>query len=266
MQAHLTPWRFFLGLAIVVFLAGQYLSPRVSPEDLDNLLLDTDVIPGDPISLFQSIELALTGTRFEKQWNVNSPYEKSSLSIFLIDSSDPRLATHRYIRRFRQNAAYLRRLCAIVIDYQFIETLGNKYFTSDLDMGVRSLLLNWIMGHEIGHLIRKHRTSHFESNNMFSRKRRGGASQYREDEADEYFADIIRANGQDLVTTYGSVFAQIVEYEADLRTGQDTTRDQLYSHPTYLVRAFRFLERIVGRGNNDELADLIEGWGRELGL
>lgn len=265
-RASHAPWLFLLGLAIVVFLAGKYHPSRVTAADLNNLLLDNNVIPGDPISLFGSIEWALAGTRFDHQWNVNSPYDDSSLSIFLIDSGDPRLEAHRHIRIFRDNAVFLKRLNAIVVDYQFIETLGNRYFALVLDMGARSILLNWIMGHEIGHLMNGHQTSHFAMNDMLQPARRDSANQYREDEADAYFADVIRATSQDVVDTYSSVFVRIVEYEADLVVGQDSTGNQRHSHPTYLVRAFRFLERLVDGTKDQALADLLEGWGRELGL
>jgi len=263
---HHAPWLFFFALVIVVFLAGKYRPSRVTAADLNALLLDNNVIPGDPISLFGSIEWALAGTNFEHRWNVNSPYDDSSLNIYLIDSVDPRLATHRHIRMFSKNAVFLQRLNTIVVDYQFIEILGNRYFTSDLDMGARSILLNWIVAHEIGHLMSGHGTSHFALNDMLDRKRRSSANQIREDEADQYFADVIRATSQDAVDTFVSVFVQIVEHEANLMPEQGSTGNQPPSHPTYLSRAFRFLQRLVDREKDRELADLIEGWGRELGL
>lgn len=173
------------------------------------------------------------------------------------------MAKHRYIDVFRQNAVFLRRLHAIVIDSSFVQTLGDKYFGTDFDMGIRSTLLSWIVGHEIGHLVRGHRTSHFRPNDMLDREPRQRARAIREDEADAYFADVIRANGQSTVYVYADVFSVIVAHEADQRT---VSGGRGSSHPLYLVRAFRFLERIVERDKNPKLVALIEDWGRELGL
>lgn len=266
MAKHRYHYLFLSSLAVVVFLAGQCRSPTVTSEDLDALLLGR-LIPGDPVGLRISIESAVAGTRFENQWAINSPC-RSLLNIFLIDSTYSRVATHRYIHVFRQNAVFIRRLHAIVVDSQFIQTLGDKYFATDFNMGIRSTLVSWIIGHEIGHLMRGHRTSHFTPNDMISigSKRRRRASEMREDEADAYFADIIRANGESMVYTYAAVFSDIVAYEADPNNVLGSTGKPLHSHPAYLVRAFRFLARIVERDKDPELADLIEEWGRELGL
>ena len=235
MQAYFTRWPLFVGLVITVFLFGQQFSSRVTAEDLDDLLVDGGVIPGDPISLRISLRSALTGTRFEDHWDINSPHGTSSLGIFVIDSSDTRLATHRHIAIFRHNAVFLKRLSAIVVDYQFVGTLANKYFASDSDMGLRATLLSWIIGHEIGHVIRGHPTSHFRSNDMLARRRRGLASEYREDEADAYFADTIRAAGPDAVTPYALVLIRITEFESALGATQHATGDYVHSHPTYLL-------------------------------
>ena len=264
MATHRYRYFIFFGLAVVVLLAGQFSSSTVTvtPEDLDALLIGR-LVPGDPISLRISIETAVAGTRFENRWARNEPYDASRLNIFLIDSTYASIAAHRHIDVFCRNAVFLRELHAIVIDSDFVQALGDKYFGADFDMGTRSTLLSWIVGHEIGHLVRGHGTSHFRPNDMMAKEPRRRASEIREDEADAYFADMIRANGESMVYGYVDVFAVIVEHEAELRKASG---GQGGPHSAYLVRAFRFLERLVERDENPELAAFVEEWGRELGL
>lgn len=252
-------------LALLVVVAAAVLNSLLQMRlsvGIDDLQEIPTAVPMDPVALNLSLDDALKGTHYYRNWTLNRPTPTAALNIVIFDSLEEAYAG-RLATGFRNNAVYLADANAIAIDYQLVHTLWRRYFPSDESWGSRANLLSWIVGHEVGHLVRGDRTSHFQAGSLLKPRVscRGTAS---ERAADEYYAAMVL--GWDTESRLGQVelFQKILE--AELLTSQSQPRvkarsfrrwfqrlTQRCTHPEFLIRAFRFIAFIARHSDDPEL-------------
>ena len=259
--------RLVLALAVPVVLFGASLLARAPGRVLtsaDFAILPT-YVPMDPISLNLALDDALSGTPYDHNWRLNRAPSADRLTIYVFDSSRAEVGQTRVASMFRNNAAFISTVNVIAIDYGLIKGLWQKYFAADQSWGSRAGLVGWIVGHEVGHLVRRESTEHFRSPPLL-RKWSRCTGDPDEIAADAYYAKLVTSwPNVDSIHSQVMLFRRIVEYEVGLEAQRSRTITvwrtiagalNRCSHPEYVMRAFRFIDTVATRTNDADLVSL----------
>jgi hypothetical protein len=146
------------------------------------------IVPTQTQALMDSIKNAVAGTRFEDRYNLNRPYEAEHINVYTVDPErDP------YLRSVKCNCAAFRDAATIVCDHRFVTRFRNmmtgdptteippspksvieeeedalrarfprdfpqrypikKDFFPTLAAPFQQFLADWLIAHEVGHII-----------------------------------------------------------------------------------------------------------------
>jgi hypothetical protein len=125
----------------------------------------------------------------------------------------------------------------------------------------------WVIGHEIGHIINNHGSSHF-SKSIVNEEGQSNASNVRELEADAFVADKVSDSNSvkyDMVVFYANLVKLFVsDYQTESLHGpgipifanQEIITDASGSHPEYIVRAVSMMNALGAKDFHEYSSDL----------
>lgn len=266
-----------LGVAVLFKQTSQdetLSSPKFDSVVYNNLL-EKYQTTFDPVTLNIAIEIAVGN---EMDWRLNETHEVGKLNILIVDTEGSRWPGElsMWYEVFRQNAVYNRDLTAIVVDYQLIEYLVNRYY-DDLDpqnWGIRQYFVQWIVAHEIGHHKAGHKSAHFTNNRMLAFSGIFNSRRSMEIEADTHLADSIIANestvlGQqaNYLDSYLLTLLEMLEKEQYL--AESTIPAPVYrrvlnklgvvsQYPQYFERTLLLLELLSEASDDEEIKNWVK--------
>ena len=240
-----------------------------------NEILQMYQSPFDPVTLNIAIEVAVGN---EWDWRLNQPHRAGKLNIFIVDTQGGPWEGDLFLwyEALRNNAVYIRDLTSIIVDYQLIDYLANRYYENldPPDWGTRGHFVQWIVAHEVGHHKYQHKTAHFINNNMLGFDGIFNGRRKMEIEADSHLADSIIANeltalGQqaNYLDAYLLLLFDILDKELSIsKTSTSTPRWRkilselgvLSRHPQYIERTFLLLELLSEASNDEELKSWVK--------
>lgn len=275
MRNNVILFRLFLIAAISIAVLISYF--KKSPEE--NSLYDVTeleslgpVVPMDPVSLHMAINWALVGTKYENNFSLNEQYDDEVLSIYIYDSSEIAQKDSPLLYIIKYNAVYISSLNVIAVDYQLVQKLWERYFYEDHSWGTRANLLAWIIGHEVGHMVKGHEKAHFEESSVLY-VQNGCELSKEEFEADQYYAEMLYNAPEFTINAQIILFKRIIDFEIEKSVKPQTSADKLMiflnlksecAYPPYINRAFRFIKSISVISNDSALKDLTNHYEKHL--
>ena len=271
---------------IVAMVAGQqFLSKNItiSPESLNRLLEDFGT-SFDPVTLYTSVELAMSSAPVNTAWRINEYYEDGILNVYIIDTklSSWSKELRNILKIVSNNAIYIGSLQSIIVDIQLINILSNRFFPGEDDSswGTRGYVVDWIVAHEVGHYLAAHNTAHFGADSFLGEGWIKSDSQSIETEADNYLAaSILEWDKNPIVEdySYGGVYSDVLLeiLVLELENANDRRKcgflESVFnslgiqrSHPQYVERAFYLLSRLADTLEDTELQGRLRDFGLAL--
>lgn len=217
------------------------------------------------------LPLLTSDTHYETKWQVNSPPLSDHINIYMIDSSQ--LENRDIPEHLIRNCAYIGRPQVVVCDvnllrrfrkdvYQRLGVDFNNYnVEDDIDMTI------WVIGHEIGHIINNHGSSHF-SKSILNEEGQSNDSHKQELQADAYVANKVSDNKEvkeNLVRFYANLVKLFVsDYQTESMHGpgipvfsdQQIITDSTGSHPEYILRAVSMMNALGAKDYPEYGSDL----------
>jgi len=197
-----------LGLALVSLVAGVALRAR-DPFDTDNLIAHPGASAEWQGAAARALERVTRGTRYTGKWQINKSPAKGKLTLVLIDSDQ--LDATKLAPGLDRNCTYTGRneliICDVALVRKFIAErdldkttqstydamgrvlstkvvpLARHYVVADYQM-----MLEWILGHELGHILNGDGRAHFSSSRFEDNVKNTSLDQRRELAADAFLA------------------------------------------------------------------------------
>lgn len=276
----------FVLIGIIVLIG--YVGRVPEGEKIGRTLLDrkltTDVWTRD---LMRVMALATRDTSYEGYWQINSEPKRDYINLFVasFDQSSRALDPMEEMDQLKENCAYVGPPSTIVCDEALLSSFLVRVGVSDWYKGhsmekqmleqVQQAFLYWIVGHEIGHIVKGHKPAHFSDSAFEAMVESSSLSWRQELEADSFavsqmqhdsalrvgvesmLIDVVNSQirskvGSDLPAGVGIIYdydnEKVVEY---LRSG---------SHPEFVVRAARMLSVSAETSHDSGLGNMVGGF------
>jgi hypothetical protein len=250
------PWEEKL---ITQVLNGEFYSNRLNP------------------SIENALGLLSRNTPFESRWQINQPPKKDYLNIYVLRTGlqdfDIRLPTG--IQDLLGNCAFIGEPHLIVLDEEFLMNFQANHkalpaFSNDpkgtekIRAAYRNAFLLWVLGHELGHVVRGHSPMHFAGNRLNQMVSASSIDQQKELEADQFSIQQIAPDDKRLLEVI-RMLVDLINAEISSTSKKplpagvgliyDYTSDVAYEyamkevHPEYVIRCIRMLqlENAAGR-------------------
>jgi hypothetical protein len=247
---------FFVAIALV---RGRGLPGEIFAEDLVRSELFCE--PDAP-QVKEDLEFLVTGTRFEGRLRFNAVPDQKGLNVLFFCGERDSLPAR--VRAISGNCAYIGEPATIACDANYFDALIESSGLAKELRTVPSLeanraqarryLIAWILGHEIGHVVRGHRPSHFAANRIDEIVASSSIDQRFELEADAWFAEQLprdparRLSLETLLLDllYAQVRAKVGSENLFPATGVPLTSSLIVygehsTHPEFVIRATRML-------------------------
>lgn len=271
-------------LVLIGYSVRAPIGERIATSIMDHSLT-TDRRNGE---LSQIVERLLAGTALEDRWQINKRPKKHQLNLYVIDrASESVLPT--FARRLVNNCAYVGQPNVIVCDenvlMDFLRDVGVVEWHDGHPQEVEFLeakqraFLYWIIGHELGHVLRGHRASHFRPDGFKAMVASSTVSHKQEYEADAFVVEQLAKDTQ-LQTDLETMLMDVINAEvrrkvgADLPAGVglifDYNGDRVVkylragTHPEYVVRAARMLLISAELSGDEGFKNFVEGFVRHM--
>jgi hypothetical protein len=224
----------------------------------------------------------LRDTKYNQAFALNHRTEAENLEFLIFDSR-----TQQIERRYRDSCAFLGYRKVILCDVAFIDhflaarDLNKERVPFEGDMPIdaiatlrplsaerlrsqRQLLLTWVLGHEVGHLVAGHGAAHFGPDKLDDNIAPRSISQARELEADSFLASTFVAKVNDTDSDLYFFLIQLLQNEINRKACPDISPLQYCkniqvgagileptavmpylikgSHPEYIVRLLRLID------------------------
>ena len=203
-----------------------------------------------------AIKAAVAGTQYERAWKINNTLTQSdNVNILTVDSEEWQIKTSSPVCVFRRNAIYLPHLETIVVDVQAAARIV-EHVAEPENLNINAVI-SWIIGHELGHAVLRHRRSAFfafdESQCEPSTMKRAiklfspwfwccRDIQMLELEADKFFASQILKGGYDPTSFLVDLLLPLL---GSYPENPDPVQLSNGSHPDHTVRAIRLIEHLA---------------------
>jgi hypothetical protein len=210
----------------------------------------------------EDLEFLVSGTRFEGRLRLNAAPDRKALNVLFFCGK--REALPARVQAVSGNCAYIGEPATIACDASYFDEfivrtgLAQELRTvPSLDANLaqaRRYLITWILGHEIGHVARGHRSSHFAANRIDEIVASSSIDQRLELEADAWFVDQLprdpaRRRSLELLLldlVYAQVRAKVGSENLFPATGVPLTSSLILygeqgTHPEFVIRATRML-------------------------
>lgn len=278
-------------LLAILLLALQVSPPASQKEVLISQLATQRLLATERIDQYETVLRVVTRrTTFENRWQVNQPIKPDYLNLFVLRSglrNQQNLPTG--ITELFGSCSYLGEKNIVVCDEQFVNSFLEKHHVRDL---LRSrpdearewqrhntAFLLWILGHELGHIIKRHEASHFSADNLETVVASSSISHQRELAADSFLVEQIGADSETSLSLIRMILdllnAEIREkVGSDLPAGVGIFFDynntnvvkymRLGTHPEYVVRLTRILQQLGNLKGNESLKAMADEFARHM--
>ena len=194
--------------ALAALAAGVFLRLD-DPFEVKRLVAEPTALPAWDGVAKSALERVAKGTKYERRWQVGHPPRDDMLSLVLIDSE--RLAGQKVNPALVDNCTYTGRDTLIICDVALV-----RKFLAERDLDKRSvssfdadghvidsklqsidqdslqvlyrMMLEWILGHELGHILNGDGRTHFTSGRLEDPVNPASINQARELAADGFLA------------------------------------------------------------------------------
>jgi hypothetical protein len=243
----------------------------------------------DGDDLTSDVQFLTQGTRFAGKWAINEAPLSDHLNLFFYcaparGDTDGSLKSARNVPK---NCAYVGQPNLIVCDATFFKTFvvssGLKgelsSFPSEEAQARKAqrLLLLWVLGHEIGHVLNGDKPAHFSAQDLSDVGSPHTLDHSRELAADNWFVQRLSSDQTREVDVevllleliYAQTRAKIGSSHLYPGTGVPVTDQlieyaQLGSHPEFIIRATRMLLVSLDRPGAEGMKRQIEGFAKIL--
>ena len=169
-------------------------------------------------SFAEALRLSTVGTRYANAWQVNprgSP-SGSALAVYLFDSHSARFSSAKFLSRLRNNCTSLASSSVIVCDVAAIDEILRRISRTAPRAAnpelTRETLIDWIVGHELGHIVRGHSGRHQFHDGVQVGVNPNSVDHRQEIEADEFAAESLFRNDATRIVAIG-LFIDLVNSE-----------------------------------------------------
>lgn len=234
------------------------------------------------------VEALASGTRFEGKWQINETPKPDWLNVIILSGDACRDAPPA-VHQFSGGCAYVGEPSTIVIDDSVADAMLQKLpprpEDDEASRGARRAVWLWVLGHEMGHVLRGHQPAHsgvgahsrpesegsvgVDLERLVSTSSLGHAIEL---EADEEAATLVAKNvadAQSLISLLIDVVNSTIRKQIpDLPAGAGIIYDynnrayveylQRGSHPDYVIRSLRILSILAPLTGDDGLAASVD--------
>jgi hypothetical protein len=287
---------FSILAAFPLSTVGQSPAGRSSEDDARQAVAEAqnkDVQAREVGNVPKILTILVSKTRFSGRVNLNGNLDDLALNVYVLA---PHLRQRKNVPDafFRVgifgNCAYVGVSNTIICDSDFLSMFlkdhgidGDWSDKSQRELGwtFQDAFLAWILGHELGHVVRGGPAAHFGQENVLDKATDASIelSQKRETEADLFAAKRIEADKK-LTTTLERLLIDLINQEIERKNGKSpaygvglnwdyadksviayfTKQD----HPEYVVRATRILTALAADTHEEGLQALLESFTRHL--
>lgn len=265
--------RFSIIAVVLIFILYFLFYPRNNLERICSEIIDkhytTDSLNN---KLLKILPILLKDTQLENNWQINKKINPNALNIYVLKSGLKDIVNiNTEIKKLIGNCCYLGDKNIIVLDFDFLnnflESHNLVFNREDDDIGrsrVQDAFLEWVIGHEIGHVILEHQQSHFDENSFYKDVASSIIIQRQEFAADSFMVSKIY-DQQLFDEQIAFLLLDIINMEIANKTNKPLTFgvgilldydspdaiefSKKQSHPEYIIRAMRVLY-IMGEKNN----------------
>lgn len=232
-------------------------------------------------------ELTLN-TVFENKFAINKTIEAGNLNILFVDI-DSSIKNGIKLQGLKNNCGYLGKANLIICDYEFgnnfLKSKGVlKYYESNAMWHERKALsqrifLQWVLGHEIGHILLKHKAKHFKEDQLNQEVANENILHSDELEADSFFVSKVIQNDK-IEIALTSILIDILNCEIRNKVGNidaigngiifDYSNQKmveytnLQTHPEFVIRASRILMLIGNKPDREGVKFMTQTFIRNL--
>lgn len=238
-------------------------------------------------SLSSIMPLVTKNTPYDGHWQINSKPRSNYINLFVVgfDNAPSTSIPKERVAQLKGNCSYVGQPSTIVCDEALLSSFLSRAGVSDWYKGHslegqmigrdQQAFLYWIVGHEIGHIVKKHKPAHFSAGAFEAMVETSSLSMRQELEADTFavlqmqydsayrvavesmLIDVVNSQirrklGGDLPAGVSIIYdyndQRIVEY---LRSG---------SHPEFVVRAARMLSVSAEASQDLGLINMVRGF------
>ena len=271
------------GVVIAALLLIAFFT-RQSNEQLVSTLLSggwtTDAANG---AVESALRVVTRGTRFAARWNVNAPLAPDRLNVYILRPGlqpEGRALPARFASLLN-NCAFAGAPNVVICDAQFLDDFspahGVRCFDRDprartnCERRNRTILLTWVLGHELGHIVNGDPPAHFGQSRLDEMVPSNSIAQSRELRADAFLIAHLRRDDKRMFEVVDYLIGLLnwelsrklkkVPYGVgilyDYTHKQDVQYATLGDHPEFVVRCVRMLDGAqLGDGLDYELHDL----------
>lgn len=277
-------------LGIILALLGFLYPAQTTTEKLTAEILNRDLLVKERAANYERALLLITkGTRFENRWQVNKPLKGDYLNLFVLKAgirSQPDLPAG--LKDYFGSCTYLGESNVVICDDAFIRTFLEIHnvpemikASPDKDNEWRrhneSFLL-WVLGHEIGHVVKAHGTAHFGSDTLEANVASASIGYQRELDADSFLVEEISKDKEaslslirmSLDLLNAEIKKQVGKIPAGVGILFDYTNQKvvrymrLRTHPEYVIRLTRLLQKLSELQGYDGLKNVTDTFSHNL--
>lgn len=276
----------------LIFLFGSLFSQESKNERLIGEILDRKLVTVENSDKYtQILSLITKGSNFERKWQINQPLKEGYLNLYILRAGlrgSDLLPEGGAV--LLDGCSYLGAKNIVVCDNGFIETFlakrrvpeqlkGRPNEKLESEHHKESFIL-WVLGHELGHIMKGHGQAHFESDNLEKYVASSSLYERAELEADAFIIEQISKNS-DLSLRLTRMVLDFLNAEIQKKIGSDQIPHGagiLYdynnkkvveylrrsTHPEYVIRLTRILQQIGRIKGNEGLKNLADDFARHI--
>jgi hypothetical protein len=278
-------------LSIILTLVSLLYPAQTANERLVAEILKRDLLVKERAANYErTLSLVTKGTKFENRWQVNQPVKDDYLNVFVLKAgirNQPDLPTG--LKDYFGSCTSLGEKNIVVCDDGFINTFLEIHNVPDMIKANpdrenewrrhnESFLL-WVLGHEIGHVVKGHGAAHFGPDNLEANVASSSIGYQRELEADAFLVDQVSKDREaslalirmslDLLNAeirkqVGDKIPAGVGILFDYNNEKVVRYMRLRTHPEYVIRLTRVLQKLSHLEGYDGLKNLTDTFSHNL--
>lgn len=279
-------------ISVLLTLAGLLSPQQMRGERLVAELLKRELLANErTVNYERTLSLVTKGTKFENRWQVNQQVKDDYLNVFVLKAGIRNLPDlPEGLGEFFGSCTSLGEKNIVICDDRFVGTFLEVHNVPDMikahpdrDNQWRrhnEAFLYWVLGHEIGHIIKGHGAAHFGSGSDKLEKETPDSSIEYDQElvADAFLVNQVSKDKEmslSLVTmSIDLLNAEIREKVGVTPVGAGILFDytnkklvrymRLRTHPEYVIRLTRVLQKLGELEGNEGLKNMADAFARNL--
>ncbi len=264
-----------LGITFLV-LASIVYSPQSQNKKLISEVLQQNLVAEETERYAKVLKVVTKGTNFAHRWQINKAIRSNYLNLYVLRAgirNQPDLPEG--MSDLFGSCAYLGEDNVVVCDEDFVNTFLEKRNLRDPN----STFLLWVLGHEVGHIVKGHGAAHFGPDNLEKAVASSSIAHQRELEADTFLVTQVSGDKQ-LSGNLISMALGLLNEEITAKIGTDvpvgvgilydyTNKKvvkymRLGTHPEYVVRVTRILQQLGSIKGNESLKAMVDDFARHM--